>query len=58
MHGDRDAVVPYRFGEKIFATAKDPKVFLPIPGGQHINSMMVESGRYRKNLLKFLDDAG
>ena len=58
MHGDRDPVIPFSFGEKIATLAKVPKKFLKIPGGSHINSMMVENGKFRPELIQFLDAAG
>jgi fermentation-respiration switch protein FrsA (DUF1100 family) len=54
IHGDEDPVVPFSFGEKVFSLAKEPKTFLKIPGGKHINSMWVDHGKYRANLLQFL----
>lgn len=35
LHGDRDHVVPIRFGAKLFDAAREPKRFLKIPGGGH-----------------------
>ncbi len=35
MHGDRDRVVPIRFGERLFARANEPKQFVRFPGGGH-----------------------
>ncbi len=34
-HGDRDEVVPYELGERLFAAAREPKQFLPVPGAHH-----------------------
>jgi hypothetical protein len=36
VHGDGDAVVPIRFGERLFALANEPKTFLRVPGGAHL----------------------
>lgn len=35
LHGDRDPVVPLRFGEKLFQAAREPKRFVRISGGGH-----------------------
>jgi fermentation-respiration switch protein FrsA (DUF1100 family) len=35
-HGERDDVVPIRFGERLFALANEPKRFLRIPLGGHV----------------------
>lgn len=56
MHGRLDQVVPYRFGEKIFASAHEPKTFWEIPRGRHLNTYAVEQGRFQGELAKFLDD--
>ena len=55
MHGDQDKVIPLRFGKKIFEEAHEPKHFLLVPGAGHIACMGVEKGKYRPELLKFLD---
>ena len=34
-HGDRDEVVPYELGERLFAAAHEPKQFLRVPGAHH-----------------------
>lgn len=34
-HGDRDEVVPFQLGERLFAAAREPKQFLRVPGAHH-----------------------
>jgi len=34
-HGDRDEIVPFALGERLFAAAREPKRFLRIPGAHH-----------------------
>lgn len=34
-HGDRDEIVPYALGERLFAAANEPKRFLRVPGAFH-----------------------
>ncbi len=34
-HGDRDEIVPYELGERLFLAAPSPKRFLRIPGARH-----------------------
>jgi hypothetical protein len=35
MHGGRDATIPIRFGERLFALAHEPKQFVRFPDGGH-----------------------
>ncbi len=37
LHGELDRVVPIRFGERLFALAREPKRFLRFPQGGHVN---------------------
>jgi len=37
MHGERDTIVPIRFGERLFALANEPKRFARFPQGGHID---------------------
>ncbi|HEX2554805.1 MAG TPA: alpha/beta hydrolase [Microvirga sp.] len=42
MHGDRDRVIPFAYGERLFAAAPEPKRFLRLPGSGHTRNL--ESG--------------
>src|SRR5262245_2944532 len=35
MHGERDAAIPIRLGERLFALAREPKRFVRFPNGGH-----------------------
>jgi fermentation-respiration switch protein FrsA (DUF1100 family) len=35
-HGDRDSVIPFRFGEELFALAPEPKTFARMRGSDHM----------------------
>lgn len=37
MHGSNDLAIPIRFGEGLFALAREPKQFVRFPGGGHEN---------------------
>jgi len=39
IHGTHDQTVPFKFGEKIFALAKEPKTLIKVEGGEHIDAM-------------------
>ncbi len=34
-HGDRDSVIPFKEGERLFALANEPKVFIRMHGSEH-----------------------
>jgi hypothetical protein len=37
MHGEKDPVIPIRFGERLFALAHQPKQLVRFPEGGHEN---------------------
>jgi uncharacterized protein len=37
LHGERDRVVPLRFGEALFALAREPKRMVRFPNGNHVD---------------------
>lgn len=37
LHGERDRVVPLRFGEALFALAREPKCMVRFPNGNHVD---------------------
>jgi fermentation-respiration switch protein FrsA (DUF1100 family) len=53
MHGEKDTVVPIRFGEKLFAVANEPKRMVRFPQGDHVN---LEAQGAVKAGLKFLTE--
>jgi len=44
VHGDADDVIPIAHAERMFALAREPKQFVPVPGGGH--STLVNDGLY------------
>jgi len=44
MHGTADRVIPFHFGEELFAAAPEPKRFVRFEGGRHSN--LLESGGF------------
>jgi fermentation-respiration switch protein FrsA (DUF1100 family) len=50
-HGDRDSVVPFAHGRRLFDAANEPKEFVVIPGGDHNDP---QSAEYYETLGKFL----
>ena len=39
LHGDRDGVVPFALGERLYEHAAEPKRFVRIPGGDHASNL-------------------
>lgn len=52
VHGDRDNVVPYSQGERLFALANEPKTFVRMPGSHH--NTLTRDGAYH-HYWKFLN---
>ncbi|MBL8549303.1 MAG: alpha/beta hydrolase [Hyphomonadaceae bacterium] len=44
VHGDRDSVIPFAQGQRLYELAKEPKRFVRIEGGEH--NTLVEQGLY------------
>lgn len=51
VHGDRDSVIPFAHGERLFALAREPKAFERMAGGDH--NSLVRDGLYDK-VMAFL----
>lgn len=55
MYGTKDQIINYKFGEEIYKDAKDPKEFIRIENGQHIDSFWgSDHMETRKKFLEFL----
>lgn len=44
IHGDRDSVIPYSLGRRLFGAANDPKQFITMEGSDH--NTLVRDGLY------------
>jgi fermentation-respiration switch protein FrsA (DUF1100 family) len=55
-HGDRDTIVPYELGERLFAAAPEPKQFLRVPGAGH--SDVFDHEQLVEELARFLGEPG
>lgn len=53
MHGRKDSVIPYKFAEKLYAKAKEPKKFVDFPDANHNN--LYEYGA-SQDVLEFLEN--
>jgi fermentation-respiration switch protein FrsA (DUF1100 family) len=55
LHGDRDEVVPYEQGNKVFAAAGEPKEFYSIAGAHHNDTYLVGGDAYFARLRSFVE---
>ena len=53
IHSDRDEVVPARLGQRLFDSAPEPKMFLPV-SGDHNNGFLLSRDVYVKGIQRFL----
>ncbi|HEV7914481.1 MAG TPA: alpha/beta fold hydrolase, partial [Albitalea sp.] len=47
LHGERDGVIPIQHGERLHAAAREPKQFIRIAGGQHLDALSRSDVRQR-----------
>jgi len=52
-HGNRDGVIPFELGEKLFQSANEPKTFFTVRDAGHNNSLTPE---YLEALSKFISE--
>ena len=53
IHSDQDEVVPARLGQRLFDSAPEPKMFLPV-SGDHNNGFLLSRDVYVKGIRRFL----
>jgi fermentation-respiration switch protein FrsA (DUF1100 family) len=54
VHCTQDPVLPFRFGQEVYAVARQPKEFLAINGSCHEEASLIAPSEYRAALQKFL----
>ncbi len=57
LHGERDDIVPFAQGRRVFEAAPEPKRFWAIPGAHHNDTYVVGGEPYWRALRQFLDEA-
>jgi fermentation-respiration switch protein FrsA (DUF1100 family) len=57
IHGDRDEIVPYAQGQRLFEAAVSPKQFFTIPGAGHNDTYVVAGARYFQRVREFVETA-
>ena len=53
IHSEQDDVVPFRHGQRLFATAREPKMFLPI-SGDHNTGFLLSGDVYVEGMKRFI----
>ncbi|HUE88070.1 MAG TPA: alpha/beta hydrolase [Vicinamibacterales bacterium] len=54
IHGDRDSVIPYRLGQRLYETLPGPKRFVTIPGGDHNDPAPADAPLYWGAVREFI----
>lgn len=57
LHGDRDSIIPFALGQRVFEAAKEPKRFYTIRGADHNDTYVVGGEAYFEELLTFIAEA-
>ena len=57
VHGDRDEIVPFSMGQKLFEAAADPKFFCPVKDAGHNDVFIVGGEKYFEALAEFARNA-
>ena len=55
LHGDRDEVIDFDFGRRLFQAAREPKSFWTVPGAHHNDIVEAAGPRYRERLRQFYE---
>ncbi len=54
MHGNRDAIIPFALGRKLFDAANEPKQFYEIEGADHNDTYIVGGDEYLEQARTFV----
>jgi len=54
IHGDRDEIVPFRFGKALYEAAPSPKSFYAVPGAGHNDLLWAAGPEYGRQLQSFI----
>jgi pimeloyl-ACP methyl ester carboxylesterase len=57
LHGDRDEVVPFSQGQRLYEAARPPKTFLPIHGAAHMECLELGGQQLMDRLKAFVTEA-
>lgn len=57
MHGDRDRVIPFVQGQRLFEAASPPKVFFQVRGGDHLDGFEMAGPELLPQLRLFIQNS-
>jgi hypothetical protein len=57
IHGERDEIVPFSMGQKLFEAAVDPKFFYPVKDAGHNDTFLVGGEKYIEVFAEFSRNA-
>ncbi|MBI3724866.1 alpha/beta hydrolase, partial [bacterium] len=57
IHGTRDRTIPFSMGRAVFDAAPEPKRFLEVPGGGHVDCSVVAGDQFYGAIRELLDRA-
>lgn len=55
LHGTEDSTIPFSHGQQLYAAANEPKIFIPIIGGEHNDLMGAEYDRALQNFARSIE---
>jgi len=55
IHGDRDDIVPFELGQRLYQAAKEPKTWLTLTGAGHNDTYDLGGEAYFQKVREFLD---
>jgi fermentation-respiration switch protein FrsA (DUF1100 family) len=57
IHGERDEIVPFSMGQRLFERAKAPKYFFPLKRAGHNDTFVVGREKYFQTIATFAEEA-
>lgn len=55
MHGNEDTLIDYKLGQDLFAALPQPKQFVLVDKGRHINGFFTDGNKYRDQFLGMIE---
>lgn len=55
IHCTHDPVIPFTFGKQVYEQAAQPKAFVAIAGECHEEATLIDPGKVRREMLKFVE---